>query len=139
MQPGTRSGRSLAPTHRSSSAICFPELDEVAQLAPVTSDGVACPTRMRALAESIRVLEPGAAATLGADRGRIPAATAGTDGLLPELFGMNVWFAPHEEQHAAEREGIAGCTVRKWSGEAAVQARYGMIDLVEAAGAILGP
>ena len=34
--------------------------------------------------------------------------------------------------------GIAGCTVRKWSGEAAVQARYGTIDLVQAAGAILG-
>ena len=49
-------------------------------------------------------MEPGAAATLRADRDRIPAAMAGTDGPLPELFGMNVWFAPHED-NAAERDG----------------------------------
>ena len=93
---------------------------------------------MRALAESIRVMEPGAVATLGADRGRIPAATAGTDEPLPELFGMNVWFAPQEDNTLQNEMRIAGCTVRKWSGEAAVQVRYGMIDLVEAAGAVLG-
>ena len=93
---------------------------------------------MHALAESIRVIEPGAAATLRADRDRIPAATAGTDEPLPELFGMNVWFAPQEDNTLQNAMGIAGCTVRKWSGEAAVQARYGMIDLVEAAGAVLG-
>ena len=51
---------------------------------------------------------------------------------------MNVWFAPQEDNTLQNAMGIAGCTVRKWSGEAAVQARYGVIDLVEAAGAILG-
>ena len=84
------------------------------------------------------MIEAGAAATLGADRDRIPAATAGTDGPLPELFAMNVWFAPQEDNTLQNVMGIAGCTVRKWSCEAAVQARYGMIDLVEAAGTILG-
>ena len=93
--------------------------------------------RLRALAESIRAMEPGAAATLGPDRDRIPEAEAGTDGPLPELFGMNVWFVPHKDDALQNVMGIAGCAVRKWSGEAAAHARNGMIDLVEAAGTVL--